>query len=115
MNNNYTEVIKRIFWATGLRNTTAIARKIGITPQALSNYKKRTLMPLGVVLQIANKYGMSMDWLLSGQGNPFIVNDPECRGNRDMIPELNSSACVEKSPDREALMRKIEDEEPWHL
>jgi transcriptional regulator with XRE-family HTH domain len=96
MSNDYKEVLYRIFFATGLRNTTAIAKKIGVTPQALSNYKKRELMPLGVVLQIAVKYGMSMDWLLSGQGNPFIVNDPECRGNRDMIPDLNPTACVEE-------------------
>ncbi len=96
MTNNYQEVISRIFWGTGLRNTSAIATKIGITPQALSNYKKRKLMPLGVVLQIANKYGMSMDWLLSGLGNPFIVADPECRGNRDMIPDLNPTACADE-------------------
>jgi transcriptional regulator with XRE-family HTH domain len=105
ISNNYEEVIDRIFWATGLRNTSAIATKLGITPQALSNYKKRKLMPLGVVLQIANKYGISMDWLLCGQGNPFRVADADERGNRDMIPDLNSTACVNN--EEEAIIKKI--------
>lgn len=96
MNNGYTEVMGRILWATGLKNASAVARKIGITAQSFSNHKKRGLMPLGVIFQIAKKYGMSMDWLLSGQGNPFITSDPEERGARDMIPELNPTACVEE-------------------
>ncbi len=96
MNNNYEEVMGRILFSTGLKNASAVAGKLDITPQAISNYKKRAVMPLKIVFLIASKYGMSMDWLLSGQGNPFITSDPDERGNRDMMPELNPTACVEE-------------------
>jgi hypothetical protein len=113
MNNNFEEVMKHILFGTGLKNVSKVAEKLELTPQAFSNYKKRGLMPLGVVLQIANKYGMSMDWLLSGLGNPFIVNDSEERGNRDMIPELNPTACVEKTPDEDKVFDTLPGAPSW--
>ena len=100
MTNDFKEVMGRILFATGLKNASAVAGKLSITPQALSNYKKRGVMPLKITFLIASKYGMSMDWLLSGQGNPFITSDPEERGARDFMPELNPTACVDEEETR---------------
>jgi hypothetical protein len=60
-----------------LKNDSAIARVLDVTPQALSNYKKRGRMPMNLVLKFATKYGLSMDWLLTGQGEPSMAGIEE--------------------------------------
>jgi len=68
---SYIDIIERMRWAGKLKNDSAVARVLGVTPQALSNYKKRGEMPTDLVLRFANIYGLSVDWLLSGEGEMF--------------------------------------------
>ncbi len=65
---NYSEIIERMRWAGKLKNDSAVARLLGVTPQALSNYKKRGEMPTDLVLKFANLFGLSVDWLITGHG-----------------------------------------------
>lgn len=68
---NYSDIIERMRWAGKLKNDSAVARVLGVTPQALSNYKKRGEMPTDLVLKFANIYGLSVDWLISGEGEMY--------------------------------------------
>ncbi len=68
MDANYSEIIERMKRAGKLKNDSAVARRLNVTPQALSNYKKKGRMPAGLVLKFAAIYGLSMDWLLTGSG-----------------------------------------------
>src|SRR3972149_2617009 len=68
---SYTDIIERMRWAGKLKNDSAVARVLGVTPQALSNYKKRGEMPTDLVLRFANIYGLSVDWLISGEGEMY--------------------------------------------
>ena len=68
---SYSEIIERMRWAGKLKNDSAVARVLGVTPQALSNYKKRGEMPTDLVLRFANIYGLSVDWLISGDGEMY--------------------------------------------
>ena len=68
MDTPYTHIVKRMMDATGLKNESAVAKVLGVTPQALSNYKKRGKMPPNLVLKFAFMYGLSVDWLLTGKG-----------------------------------------------
>ncbi len=65
---NYSEIIEKMRWAGKLKNDSAVARKLRVTPQALSNYKKRGEMPSDLVLRFSKMYGLSMDWLITGEG-----------------------------------------------
>lgn len=67
----YSEIIERMRWAGKLKNDSAVARVLGVTPQALSNYKKRGEMPTDLVLKFANIYGLSVDWLITGDGEMY--------------------------------------------
>lgn len=67
----YSDIIERMRWAGKLKNDSAVARVLGVTPQALSNYKKRGEMPTDLVLRFANIYGLSVDWLISGDGEMY--------------------------------------------
>ena len=68
---NYLETIERMRWAGKLKNDSAVARVLGVTPQALSNYKKRGEMPTDLVLRFAEIHGLSVDWLISGKGEMY--------------------------------------------
>jgi transcriptional regulator with XRE-family HTH domain len=55
----------------GFRNGSEMAKTLGVTPQAISNYKKKGELSAGFVLRFAGLYNVSVDWLLTGIGNKF--------------------------------------------
>ncbi|HHL40926.1 MAG TPA: helix-turn-helix domain-containing protein [Deltaproteobacteria bacterium] len=71
---SYISLIDRMRKAAKLKNDSAIARTLGITPQALSNYKKRGEIPADLVLKFADMFGLSVDWLLTGEGEMYKSN-----------------------------------------
>ncbi len=68
---SYPDIIERMRWAGNLKNDSAVARTLSVTPQALSNYKKRGEMPTDLVLRFADIYGLSVDWLITGKGDMY--------------------------------------------
>ena len=71
MDSSYTNVVERMKRVGGLKNDSALARVLKVTPQALSNYKKRGKMPTHLVIQFGDKSGLSVDWLLTGEGEVY--------------------------------------------
>ena len=68
---NYSEILERMLDAGRLQNSSQLARVLGITPQALSNYKKRADIPTSLLFKFAAIYDVSIDWLISGEGSAF--------------------------------------------
>lgn len=68
---SYTEVIDRMKWSGRLKNDSAVARALDITPQALSNYKKRGEMPSNLIIEFSDRFGISIDWLVTGVGDAY--------------------------------------------
>ena len=68
---SYTEVIDRMKWSGRLKNDSAVARALDITPQALSNYKKRGEMPSNLIIEFSERFGISIDWLVTGVGDVY--------------------------------------------
>ncbi len=100
---SYAEIIERMRWAGKLKNDSAVARVLGVTPQALSNYKKRGEMPTDLVLRFANIYGLSVDWLITGKGQmyrPVEYGDDEKRPARaaEETAMYGSAAAVSQRP-----------------
>ena len=93
---NYTEIIERMRWAGKLKNNSATARVLGITPQALSNCKKRGEMPANLVIKFALIYGLSVDWLLTGNGEACGDKD-----GKDEFPFAEKSTSPYLTYDRE--------------
>lgn len=69
MSTSYEEVIERMKRSGRLKNDSKVARCLKVTPQALSNYKKRGAMPSDLIIRFATLYGLSVDWLLTGTGD----------------------------------------------
>ena len=70
---SYKEIADRMKKIGDLRNDSAIAKDLGITPQALSNYKKRDSMPTSLVVKFAEKYDCSTDELFYGLSADMAV------------------------------------------
>lgn len=68
---SYADVIRRMKEVSTLKNDSRVAKSLGVTPQALSNYKKKGSMPSNLIFRFADIYNLSVDWLISGEGNPF--------------------------------------------
>lgn len=99
----YAEVIERMKWAARLKNDSAVARALEVTPQALSNYKKRGEMPSGLVLDFSERFGVGLDWLISGAGEVFKPGKAPAAGespapypNDKPSPEAEETAYVNK-------------------
>ncbi|MDH4226935.1 MAG: helix-turn-helix domain containing protein [Deltaproteobacteria bacterium] len=67
----FTDVIERMKRAGNLKNDSKVARVLGVTPQAISNYKKRGAIPADLVMKFADMYGLSVDWLIRGEGEVY--------------------------------------------
>src|SRR3989304_558413 len=68
MSTPFIVITERMLEAGKLKNMSALARALEITPQALSNYKKREEMPTSLVVRFAQIYGLSIDYLITGEG-----------------------------------------------
>lgn len=64
----YEDVFERIKKQTGLKSQTGIANVLGIQPASVSGSKKRGLFPIEWAFRIAQKFGLSTDWILTGEG-----------------------------------------------
>lgn len=72
MSVKYEGVAERMRSAGKLKNDSRLARALGITPQAISNYKKRGNLPADLLVRFSDLYGVSIDWLITGDGESFL-------------------------------------------
>lgn len=72
-------IIKKMLLKGNLKNTSELARVLEVTPQTISNAKKRGSFPAKHILRFSVLYGVSIDWLLDSQIEPAC---PVCRTGR---------------------------------
>lgn len=62
------EILLRMAEATGSKRETNLAAWLGVTPQSVSNAKKKGSIPPAWVMDVALKTAVSLDWLYFGEG-----------------------------------------------
>lgn len=85
--------------AGDIKNSSQMAKALGISPQAISNYRKKCLLPAGIVMKFAAKFGISVDWLLTGRGemlNKSSASGKEARPSAIIMAEADHAADSEK-------------------
>lgn len=81
----------------------AFARRIGLQPQHLSNYRSgRHGLSLQTAVRVARKTGLSLDWLLRGEGEPF--REPDAPAEGDLPPAVR-----EIREHSSALLRRLDE------
>ncbi len=88
---DYSVIFERMLKAGNLKNSSEMARMLGLTPQAMSSYKRKGELSAGLIFKFAGICGVSIDWLLSGKGEIFR-SDREARP----VQEVCSIALVER-------------------
>ena len=68
MDLSYSKIFERMLKAGKLKNSSQMAKVLGISPQAVSNYKKKGELPPSLVFKFAEIYNVSIDWLITGDG-----------------------------------------------
>lgn len=68
---NNTSNIRRIREVVGLNQTT-FANALDIPRTTLINYEKGMALPSDLLLKLKEKWGVSIDWLLTGEGEMFL-------------------------------------------
>ncbi len=88
---DYSVIFERMLKAGNLRNSSEMARMMGLTPQAMSSYKKRGEISAGLIFKFASICNVSVDWLLTGEGEAY--SPPEGARAQE---EIFSIALVER-------------------
>ena len=66
--NKFQIIFTRVKENTDIENLSDIARLVGIKPQTVSAKKIAKKFPADWAFIIAQKYGLSTDWIMTGQG-----------------------------------------------
>lgn len=61
-------VLERLSVVLGAKTSQSLADQLGVSPQTVSSWKGRESVPYAQCVEVAERYGVSLDWLLTGEG-----------------------------------------------
>ena len=67
MSTSTPDTLDRLLQGAGLRRDSQLAEILGVTPQAVSQARRKGRIPDGWVLKIAAQFGISTDWIFFGK------------------------------------------------
>lgn len=67
---NFEEIFERVKKETAIKNTVHLAQVVGCAQPSVSGRKKQGTFPTDWAFKIAQKFGLSTDWIMTGQGSP---------------------------------------------
>lgn len=88
------KVLERLKGVLNASSDSALARALDTTPQTISSWKARDSVPYAKCVSLAEEEGLSLDWLLTGQGTMY----------RD-----KTSTGVDLTPEQQALLTLFND------
>ncbi|MBI9081645.1 MAG: helix-turn-helix domain-containing protein [Pseudodesulfovibrio sp.] len=71
---SFDEVLSRLKKSTGSGSDTELALNLGLSQGSISGAKQKRKIPPGWIISVATTFGVSADWLLSGNG-PMKLGD----------------------------------------
>lgn len=61
-------VLERLALVLGTKTGNQLAEALGVSPQTISSWKSRESVPYAQCVDVASEKGVSLDWLLTGEG-----------------------------------------------
>jgi len=65
-------VLDRLQQAAGVKSDSALSRTLCINRATLGNWRNRNSVPYSICVDFSVKNGISLNWLLAGQGSMFF-------------------------------------------
>lgn len=90
MNEPYSsDALDRLLQGAGVRRDAQLAELLGVTPQAVSQARRKGRIPDGWIIKIAARFGLSTDWVFFGRGAPrpeghCALNEPCSPGDSSL-------------------------------
>jgi hypothetical protein len=117
--NNFSAaaVLDRLQLAAGVSSDSALSRELGVNRATLGNWRNRDSVPYSICVAFAIKHGISLNWLLAGQG-ARSVDDRITETSAPSDQDANLSALFsELNPDqqKEVLQMLIDKKRLNHL
>ena len=69
--NGFAAVLARMKLVTQSTTDSGLSSALGVSPQTVSSWKGRDSIPYAICVELADKHGISLDWLLVGEGPRF--------------------------------------------
>ncbi|MGE7139648.1 LexA family transcriptional regulator [Luteibacter sp. NPDC031894] len=83
------EVIDRMQEAVGVSTDVALSEELGLARKTTNNWRAREYKPLDFCLELAVQRGLSLDWLVLGQGEPLRGAPPAVADDGTPVPHAH--------------------------
>lgn len=104
----FEEAMERIRRVTGLRTQVEIAAALDIRQSSISDAKRRQNIPDGWLVRLLLDYGLSPRWILTGEGEAYLQDDPERQTPEGLGPRREERP----APTVAELVQAIETQRP---
>lgn len=104
-------ILHRMKDLTGARTDAELSKALGISPQTLSSWKIRESIPYALCMELAQEQGVSLDWLLLGDGQQnrtstaSLPSELPSTWETDLLEQLRALSAL----DLQAIRATIED------
>lgn len=98
---------------TGASTDADLSKALGISPQTLSSWKIRDSIPFALCMELAEKEGLSLDWLLLGNGRQTrLPSAPLCEycepaWETDLLEQLRELTALDLQAIRASVKDKL--------
>lgn len=90
---NANTVLDRLKEYLAVKKDADLARRLSISPQTLSSWRQRDAIPYSLCLDFARREGISLEWVLYGEGPMLRRPAPSEAGELDKaIPSIDATA-----------------------
>jgi phage repressor protein C with HTH and peptisase S24 domain len=93
-NIGFTAFFQRVAEAAGIGSQQELARALGVNRSAVSQAKRRGLVPEKWALKLARDFGLSPHWLESGQGFARAAKDKPEPSEYFQVPKVAARLCA---------------------
>jgi len=109
MKTSQPETLDRLLQGAGLRRDSQLAELLGVSPQAVSQARRKGRIPDGWVLKVADQFGLSTDWIFFGRGaGPTLPADSSDAATENPAPRTTPSPVAAKKSLSERLREENE-------
>ncbi|VVO34926.1 helix-turn-helix domain-containing protein [Pseudomonas fluorescens] len=111
------DILTRLKLITGTKTDASLSSALQISPQTLSSWKGRDSTPYSLCVEIAQSRGISLDWLLLGEG-PILRHTLAAPADDTQENETRENTILAlwrllSEDDRRAIQHALE--EKWRL